>query len=97
MPEKSKVLGSVVKPRATGRYVVDPETAQSPLVGEQSVIRACCTGCGKCLELTQIGAERLAKMAKVSPPDVWPAFYFETRRCPLCSHEYAEVLLKSIE
>jgi hypothetical protein len=92
----SEVLGAVRKPQVTGRYVVDPDTASSPLVQEGTVIRACCLGCGLCLELLEAGAERLAKLAGVQKPEVWGDNYYEAKRCPICDRDYREVALKRI-
>lgn len=93
---KAKLFGTASKPKATGDFIVDRETALAPLVGDQTVIRACCTGCGKCLELLESGAKRLAKMAGVEEPEIWGAYYIEAKRCPICDQDYREVTLKPI-
>lgn len=93
---KEEILGAVQKPLKTGDFVVDRETAQSPLVQDETVIRACCIGCGNCLELLEKGAKRLAKLVGVSEPEVWGAYFFEAKGCPICSKDYHDVLLKEI-
>ena len=93
----SEVLGAVRRPQATGRYVVDAGTASAPLVQEGTVIRACCLGCGLCLELLEKGANRVAKLAGVQKPDSWGGCYFEAQRCPVCDQDYREVALKQIK
>ena len=93
---KTNLLGEVGRPRVTGKFVVDQETAHAPLIQEGTVIRACCTGCGNCLELLPRGAKRVAKLANVSEPEIWEDHYFEAKRCPLCDKDYRDVALKAI-
>lgn len=93
---KTNVFGRLKKPEATGDYIVRREEVETPLVHDRSVIRACCTGCGYCLEVAQFGAKRLAEIAGIQKPDSWEGYYFESKRCRLCDEDYRQVSLKKI-
>lgn len=92
----AEVLGAVNKPQATGGYIVDLETVSAPLVCNKTVIRACCLGCGYCLEILGTGAEHLIKLAGLQKPKSWKGYYFEAQRCPICDKDYSKVALKKI-
>jgi tetratricopeptide (TPR) repeat protein len=93
----SELFGEVRRPRRLPKdeeYYVDLRAVSRPLTQEGTVIRACCTGCGYCLELYEAGAERLAKLAGAQKPDSWEGYYFEVKRCPVCDIDHGEVVLK---
>lgn len=101
-PQKRKpslaeeVFGAIKRPRATGDYYVDLRVASTPLFSEDATIRACCTGCGLCIELAETGALGLAKMARVQKPEKWSDYYFEVNRCDFCDKDFSNVVLKKI-
>ena len=93
---KKDVLGQVHGPKSTGNYIMDPELAKEPLHYEGSVIRCFCLGCGHSSELVPKGAEYLLKLANAETPPLWQIFYFEAKKCIVCSDDYEGVSLKKI-
>jgi len=81
--EKGELLGQWVRPKATGDYVVGTELLKKPLTYSTAVIRACCQGCGYCLEVPEGGAVHLLQLAKAERPDSWDGRYFLLQRCVL--------------
>lgn len=95
---KEQVFGAVRKPQKTKKkFFVDQETVNAPLVLKGSVVRACCLGCGKVLELLEQGALKLTKLAGTNKPESFNGHYFVADQCPLCGKEYRNVSLKTIE
>jgi hypothetical protein len=94
--KKEDILGQIRKPKSGGNFIMDPVLAREPLHYDGSVIRCFCLGCGNSTELVPEGAEYLLKLAKAELPPLWQIFYFESKKCILCSDDYKDVVLKKI-
>lgn len=93
---KEEVLGKVNKPKPIGGFYVTKKIASTPLFYKGAVVRCFCLGCGESAELISFGAKRLARKAKAKVPENWQEYYFECKRCIICSKDYRQVSLKKI-
>lgn len=91
-----KLVGIVPKVKATGGHKVDIEKIKAPMEETGSVIHSFCEGCGYTLEITQAGAEKLARMAKVELPSSLEGRYFVTKCCDLCDGTDLAIRLEKI-
>jgi len=89
---KEKLLGVVKKLVPTGGHIPDYKKIAAPL--EEGVARFFCQGCGSLYELTQEGAEDLAKRAG-SNITSFNDIYFEVKRCTQCDEEFRGVRIKN--
>ncbi len=98
-PQKTdkEVLGQTTKPKNVGGFVVTPEILNVPLSYEGTVVRCFCLGCGYSTELTNEGAQALLLLAEADIPSAWQGYYFQASHCMLCSKEYKDVSLKTVE
>jgi len=94
----AELFGVAPRPKAIGRYVVDPGIAVAPFAHDDAVIRVFCHACGRYIGITQEGAGALAKEFGIRLPDILSGSYFEASQCVSCSDErkFTDFVLKHI-
>lgn len=97
LTSKQDILGEVTAIETAGEFEVTSEMAKSPLSYEDTVIRSFCLACGYSTELSEIGAQKITEKAKAEIPLDWRGYFFESKKCILCSDDYKEISLKKIQ
>lgn len=92
---KEVLFGSVRKDSGREKKL-DLSLLREPFEGENSAVYSLCQNCGGILELTDEGAQKLAKLAGIEKPESFSGYYFLTQDCPLCGNDLKSVEMKKL-